>query len=129
MVHIATFSAFPLMLQWNFTCVLRRKMNARCGLRAAACGIHCRSPQHRTQHRPQHRQHCYSYVRTLNRVHVHNSTQHASEIAGNSIAQLVEIQKKVEIRMFNSVRPAARGLGESMKRPFHKSCTHVQSQQ
>ena len=79
---------FHLQTAWKNKCDF-----TRCGLRAAACGILC------------HRPHCYSCVRTLNRVHVHNSTQHASEIAGNSIAQLVEMYVVYVLR-----RPASKAV-------------------
>ena len=48
-------------------------------------------------------------------------TQYASEIAGNSIALLVEIQRKlkyVQLGAARSLRPAARGLRQSMNRPL-----------
>ena len=72
---------------------------ARCNLRAAACGILCRRPQHRPQHRRQHRpQHANcSEQAPLSFVCVHAiafmflRTQYVSEIAGNSIALSVEI--------------------------------------
>ena len=94
---------------------------ARCNLRAAACGILCRRPQHRLQHRPQHRlqhrpQHrpqaqaaAQAAARKLQRAgcmvfyvcvreiaFIFIFTHHASEIAGNSVALLVKIQRKLK---------------------------------
>ena len=95
---ISTFSAFPLMAQLNsqqlfHLCVAwkyyereaRMKNHAAYVLRPAAWSL-----------RPAARRpHGFSCVRTRARVH-NTFTQHASEIAGNSIAPLVEMQSKLK---------------------------------
>ena len=63
----------------------RMKNHAVCAVRPAA----------QRQQAGARRQHGFSCVRTRGRVH-NTFTQHASEIAGNSIAAIVEMQKKLK---------------------------------
>ena len=79
--------------------------------------------QHKPQHRPQHANcsaqaaKCFVYVRAIAFMFIH--TQHANEIAGNSIALLMEIQKKlkysyVQLGAACGPLPADCGLRQSM---------------
>ena len=62
----------------------------------------------------------FSCMRTRGRIHT--STQHASKIAGNSIAQLVEMQRKLKYYNIYSTRC---GLCGSMNRGFRLFSIHT----
>ena len=105
---------------------------ARCNLRAAACGILCRSTG-RSTGRSSGRMGFYVCVRAIAFMFIY--TQHASEITGNSVALLVEIHKKLKYVQLGAACgpwPAAKyepikpthsfyfscGLRQSMNRPL-----------
>ena len=90
---------------------------AACALQFACCGLRHTLPQHRPQHRPQHAN-CSAQavwffnvcVRAIAVMFI--NTQHASEIAENSVALWVEIQRKlkyVQLGAACSLRPVACG--------------------
>ena len=69
---------------------------ARCNLRAAACGILSRRPPHRPLHANWSAQAAWCVVCLCAIAFMLIYTQHASEIAGNSVAILVEIHRKLK---------------------------------
>ena len=81
---------------------------ARCNLCAAACGILCRRPaQAAAQAAARKLQRAgrmvlYVCIRAIAFIFIHK--QHASEIAGNSVALLVEIQRECPAPLRRSVR-------------------------
>ena len=94
-------------------CAYVHKENyAVCALQFACCGLRHTLPQDAAQAAARKLQRAgrmgfYVCVRAIAVMFI--NTKHASEIAENSVALLVEIQEKIEINMFNSVRPAAWG--------------------
>ena len=84
---------------------LRPWRPARCNLRAAACNILCRRPQHRPQH-----VNCSAKAAWIF-VCVRENTQHACKIAESSVALLMKIQRKlkyVQLGAACGLRPAAK---------------------
>ena len=127
--HISIFYVFPLIAQWNpsnFTCVLRVyehkrdcayahiKNHTACELQYARCGLCCDLRQSMPQAAA--RKVCAQaawfvvLVRAIAFMFIIINTQHASEIAGNSIALLMELQRKLKY--------VHRGLRPSMNRPL-----------
>ena len=116
--HFWTFSALPLMAQWNYQqfhlraewnykyerdpAYTRMKIHAACGLLPALCALRPAA------HRPDF------HACVLAGAFINTSRQQASEIAGNYIAPLVEMQRKFKYVQLGS----ACGMRQSMNRPL-----------